>query len=366
MTALVILILYIPIIVITAITPYITRKTESFGVTIPEAVYNNEEVKQFRKSYVKKTGIVGFTLLSVSLIGGIINDATSAMTIFLLAIILYLLTSFLIYLEFHKKMKKLKENSSWGKGKNDTVIIDTNFRKEKLTLSNAWFIFALLITVATFAITVIFYDKIPNEFPMQYDFEGNVTNIVEKSYASVFGLPLTQLFMLVMFIFLNSMIGRSRQQIDAANPEKSIQQNIIFRRRWSAFMVFSGTALVLLFALIQLSLILSMDYKIIAISSLVVSAVIVIAAIIISIVTGQGGSRVKTVTGKDGEIINRDEDKYWKLGIFYMNASDPSVWVEKRFGSGWTINFARPIAWVFIVIVILIPILISIFTTMGS
>ena len=41
----------------------------------------------------------------------------------------------------------------------------------------------------------------------------------------------------------------------------------------------------------------------------------------------------------------RDEDKYWKLGQFYFNPSDPAIFIEKRFGAGLTINFANFKAW---------------------
>jgi hypothetical protein len=37
----------------------------------------------------------------------------------------------------------------------------------------------------------------------------------------------------------------------------------------------------------------------------------------------------------------------YRLGLFYVNPEDPHLWVEKRFGMGWTLNYARPAAkWV--------------------
>ena len=68
---------------------------------------------------------------------------------------------------------------------------------------------------------------------------------------------------------------------------------------------------------------------------------------------------MKTVVGTQGELISRDEDHFWKLGIFYFNRADPALWVEKRFGSGWTVNLAKPMAWLFFLIILLIPILIG-------
>ncbi|MCY9663094.1 DUF5808 domain-containing protein [Paenibacillus chondroitinus] len=44
-----------------------------------------------------------------------------------------------------------------------------------------------------------------------------------------------------------------------------------------------------------------------------------------------------------------DKDrKHYKLGIFYYNPDNKSIFVPKRLGLGWTINFARPISWIII------------------
>ena len=71
---------------------------------------------------------------------------------------------------------------------------------------------------------------------------------------------------------------------------------------------------------------------------------IVIAAVVLSVKTGQSGSRIRIGRTKDGKKINRDDDKYWKNGMFYVNKEDPALFVEKRFGVGFTLNFGRPAA----------------------
>lgn len=41
----------------------------------------------------------------------------------------------------------------------------------------------------------------------------------------------------------------------------------------------------------------------------------------------------------------RDNDRWWVAGGFYVNRNDPRLFVEKRSGTGWTLNFAHSIAW---------------------
>jgi len=40
----------------------------------------------------------------------------------------------------------------------------------------------------------------------------------------------------------------------------------------------------------------------------------------------------------------RLDPKHWHLLLFYFAPTDPRIMVKKRFGIGWTLNFARPLA----------------------
>jgi uncharacterized membrane protein len=92
--------------------------------------------------------------------------------------------------------------------------------------------------------------------------------------------------------------------------------------------------------------------------SLSFAVIVCIGSLIMSIRTGQGGSRVRIQNREDKQsnLIDRDDDRYWKLGNrIYINKDDPSLFVEKRFGIGWTMNFGR-IESVVILVVFLIAV----------
>lgn len=42
------------------------------------------------------------------------------------------------------------------------------------------------------------------------------------------------------------------------------------------------------------------------------------------------------------EVSEEDDKKHWKLGIFYYNRADKRVFLPKRYGIGWTVNFGKP------------------------
>ncbi len=43
-------------------------------------------------------------------------------------------------------------------------------------------------------------------------------------------------------------------------------------------------------------------------------------------------------------------------GMFYHNPEDPRLWVEKRIGIGWTLNYAKPSAWWITAVFLLLPV----------
>ena len=51
------------------------------------------------------------------------------------------------------------------------------------------------------------------------------------------------------------------------------------------------------------------------------------------------------------------DDAYWKWGMFYFNKDNPDLFVEKKFGVGWTVNFARPGIWLFLFFILVIPLI---------
>ena len=64
---------------------------------------------------------------------------------------------------------------------------------------------------------------------------------------------------------------------------------------------------------------------------------------------GLGGSRrAGAGAGGANPAGDRTADRYWKLGVFYVNGEDPALMVEKRFGIGYTINLGHPGAWLVI------------------
>jgi len=49
----------------------------------------------------------------------------------------------------------------------------------------------------------------------------------------------------------------------------------------------------------------------------------------------------------------------WKWGLIYVNPEDTRLWVPKRYGGGWTFNFAHPRAKVYMVLLLALPLVLT-------
>lgn len=347
------ILMLVPLFIPTIFIPYWTRKTESFGVSIPEEVYVQSNIKQMRKTYAWSASVLAIILTAILAWLGSGMSENKIAGLYTAMIFIFLAASFALYLFFHGKMKKLKEqNPDWMR-KQQKITVNTQFRHQKLTYSNYWFVIHLAVSFATMIFTLLHYDDIPARFPTQYDFNGEVTSWSTKSYRSVMLMPILQIYLTLLMLFINVVIAKAKQQVSSANPEESLQKNIVFRRRWSLFTILTGLALILILTVPQLSLFYQIDSKLQLYVPILFTLVICIGAIVLSITTGQGGSRVRSVVSTvNGDLIDRDDDQHWKLGVFYFNRNDPAIFLEKRFGVGWTNNWAHPLSWIILAAII--------------
>src|SRR5690349_13765078 len=109
------LIILLPVFFSTMFIPYWTRKTESFGVTIPEEIYHTERLKKLRKQYAIYSGISAILITILCFILNSFNDINpnTFSIFFTILIFFYLFIHFLIYLNFHRVMKQLKQTENW-------------------------------------------------------------------------------------------------------------------------------------------------------------------------------------------------------------------------------------------------------------
>jgi len=325
--------------------PKLTRKEIYFGVRIDGVEKENFNLDKIYKSFVKTNLLITlpYMVLIILLFNKNFNE-----WIYSFGLIGMILISTLLYYIAHKRVKKIKNENNWTENKKQVVIANISTikdRKNKVLISAWWFIIPLIIILINIYLSLKQYNVLPEKIPIHWDMSGNVNGWANKSYKTLLLMPITQMIMIIIMFLSYKSIGWAKRQISATNPEQSLERDRIFRRATSAFIIGTSIIINLMFTFINLVVIqmLTVSTKIMLIVTLLPIILILVIAIIISIKIGQGGSRIKLKKSskENPTIINKNDDVYWKLGLFYVNKNDSSIFVEKRFGIGYTLNFGR-------------------------
>jgi uncharacterized membrane protein len=325
------------------IMPDVVRKEICFGVRIPYDQIDNLLIKNEKTRYKRRylASCVVFAL-AVILIMWKVNLEWS----FIAGLIILGIISYINYYISYKKMKKIKEDLGEADEK-EYVVVDTNFRNngKKVVVSPLWFLIPTGLSIIDFVIGGIIYNKLPEKIAIHWNASGAADGFAEKSFKAVFGIPANILVLTIILYIMYRLIKRAKQQINMKDSLNSIERSRRFRLAGSAYLAGMSAAISIIDTMNYVKALSIFDipkgiYQAISILFIII---MLASALIMALFVGQGGSRLK-VSHKDQRDIkgkDRNDDSFWKLGMFYFNPSDPSIMVEKRFGIGWTLNFGN-------------------------
>ena len=344
------------------VTPFLLKENILFGSRFPNEIINHPDVILLNKNF-KQTFLTIYIPFLIVLGLFLYNfPGNNYLSYSIIAeIILYLF----IYIAFNRKAKELKkellnrENIQTKKG---VVIVDTTPRQEKFLISIWWFLPSLIIVISNILIILLYYDKIPAKIAVHFNLQGTATKLINKTYLHVMSLPLTSLFTLGVFVAVYFFIKLSKQELNPNRPQTSRLQNMHFRLLWSDYIVLVCTYLIvwMLFVSLFADKLFITSTNIFEFFNISMLLLFLLSTVILTLKTGQSGSKLKFMMNEPATGMNNvDDDSYWKLGMFYYNPHDPSIFVEKRYGIGWTINFGRPAGIAIIILIIAAAILLG-------
>jgi uncharacterized membrane protein len=93
---------------------------------------------------------------------------------------------------------------------------------------------------------------------------------------------------------------------------------------------------------------------------LLLLGLLIVAAIYLFWPSRRSLDRWRAPADRPPPAVYRDDERNWLGGVIYYNRDDPDALVPKRYGWGWTVNFAHPGGKVFLAVMallILLPVL---------
>lgn len=71
-------------------------------------------------------------------------------------------------------------------------------------------------------------------------------------------------------------------------------------------------------------------------------ALLILAAVVVAVMALARNNREREGSEADTGLTHRDDDKYWRGGVIYVNREDHALVGPRRFGLGWTPNAGNP------------------------
>lgn len=202
-----------------------------------------------------------------------------------------------------------------------------------------WLAPALIVTVVTVLIGVISYPSMPDVLTVHYGANGVPNRSATKSVGTAFTLVFVQTGVTALLVGIAAGIFRSsRPDIDPAHPVSSAH----WHRR---YMSLGAKALLGLAAIIDVGMLASsllMWTETVTSWAPLVVVLPILIAIVVAVVVLARNNRVPDEGEEDTGLTHRDDDKYWRGGLFYINREDRALLVPRRFGLGWTLNLGNP------------------------
>jgi uncharacterized membrane protein len=333
-------------------TPALTRPTLQFGVRVPPARVGATVIRQQRRTYYWRSAAVAACCAATVVVfrgpkpwwvPGIILPLELAADVSCLWLA-------------RRKIIAVKTAEGWFAGLRQTVVTDTSWRTEPHPFPVRWLIPAIAVIAATTVIGITRYPHLPGYLSIGLATAGG--HRVPRSPARAFAMVIVQVYVTGVGTGLMVLVHRSRPDIDAADPAASLgrYRNLLDRFTRAALTLFALIDLTFLLASLQLWQL----YHLHGISA----ALLILPAdagvlILIAVAIRAGRDRVRLAgsdqrPGRAGP-AGRDDDRFWKAGLVYINRSDPAIMVPARIGIGWSLNLGNPAGWLIIATIVAIP-----------
>ena len=195
-----------------------------------------------------------------------------------------------------------------------------------------------LMLACAVALTRAHWREIPDPMPVHWDIAGNPNGWMPKTWLPYAELTAGEVVLCLILTFaIVGMLYFSRQI--AASGVRAREES---RFRWIGIAaMLAGSYLAAALAFLPLSPRATFSF-----GGVTFFLAVMIVGSIELVRRGQGGARVVPAAAEP-IVSDRTPDACWKWGAIYYNPEDPALIVEKRFGIGWTLNFAHRGAWIF-------------------
>lgn len=319
--------------------PGLTRQQLLFGVTVPAGAHESPAGRGIIARYrVAVLAVTLFAAIGLAALYAFVSDGFWASVLPSLLVLLAVCAYSIPYLFAYAASRRLAATLAPSAAGDALTLPVTEERPIGYGdfVPWVWETLPLAIIAATVGYLAAHYPDAPDRIATHFDAAGHANGFADKSILTYFALVWSQIALEALLLALAVLVAHARAVSGAASSR--------FRALWLRYLYGLRVLMLAFSGGIAIVVALSANGTPTGTEWILPAAVALVAfvlggALLLALRTGQGGARLGPVaeTGTD-----HMDDRYWKLGAIYVNPHDPSIFVERRFGIGWTINLGNP------------------------
>jgi uncharacterized membrane protein len=326
------------------IQPYVVRRGLLFGVYVGEERSSGPDARVITRQWLNGMllGMAAGVALAFLVVGTGLGPAPAGL---LASVLTLLVTSYAVYLRAYFQARRLAVPGIPAAAA--PLLAESPY---SLLLPLLSVLVAIACGTVAIAYAWLHFDSMPGIVPTHFGPSGRADAWSPRSFQSVMLLPIMTLLLPTALGIAACLTARAKRALRRADGGVSLGAQLRFRRFTASYL--SGVVVLVALMLCSLSI-----YGVRAalgassgIPPWMMAFVILIlvyavgGAVYVALRLGQGGARLERQVAGAPLTNGVADNSHWYLGGFYVNRDDPSIFVEKRFGIGYTINFGNPTA----------------------
>ena len=304
--------------------PLITRRGIFFSATVdPDFPASNDGRRSLRSFRLQ----AGLWALAAWILAALLASERPQYSALLPMLLIIGGTGFSYWLKFREV------HTRYGRREPEIREANLTVAKQKLKL-RGWIVLPPFVALAATAVYLgAHWTDLPLKFPVHWDMHAQPNRWATRDFTGVFGPLIVATAMNLSFLFFAWGLTRITR--------KGIMQYITIR-------MLEVLLYPLTFTFVTVALLPMVQMPV----WLTPAVMLVFVAVIF-----WWSYRKLTAASSRRETPEPQSDSYWKAGVFYFNPSDPAIFVSKRVGIGYTMNFANKISWLVLLGILLIAVL---------
>lgn len=333
-------------------SPYLSMRGLFFGVRLEEQHKKDKAIKHITKAYLLKCTAAFILSLVVTLwymlSGHSENQVASAM---ILSIFVLMGLCFAFFIMAYNQIKFFAHTLEGSSEEITKTVVDTDFMKEKNKLRKHFrrlYLLPLILIVISIVYAFINYSALPELLPTHWNLLGEVDHWQAKSPINLGMQSMMQLILLGVLFYVSDQIFTTRGKLDATNYEAGKNAFMDYLKGIGYSLYVMTLSIILTFMFATLSMVKG--------TSLGVGFILLglILPLLAGIYMFVAWFKYRKNNSSHTTYSPENEDRHWIWGSLYYNPNDPSLFVEKRYGIGWTINLGTLTGKIIMIITVLI------------